>query len=92
MKDSVQYYISAPTQRTPGHWVISILFLSLFRRQFRRHGARGDTASAIGHGVGQLNDSDVHKSESSVDSRAALVVGLLLSNGTVLYSSKPTMW
>jgi hypothetical protein len=62
---------------------ISILFSSLFRKEFWRHSACGDTAGAIGHSVGKLND--VHRDRSStVDWRAALVVGLLLSDGTVL--------
>jgi hypothetical protein len=35
--------------------LISISFLSSFRKKFWRHGKRGDIAGAIGHTAGHIN-------------------------------------
>jgi hypothetical protein len=44
MIDSVQLYLSAHPPRTPRHFFISTLLLSLFRKEFWRFSERGDIA------------------------------------------------
>ncbi len=62
----------------PDMCLISILFLSLFRKELRRHGEHGDIAGAIGHSAGHINH--IFKA-SSKDLTAGLSIAQLLVKG-----------
>jgi hypothetical protein len=79
MKDSVQLYLRAPHPTHTGTRGISILFLSLFRRQFRLHGARCDFASVLGYEAGGMVDIDETGTEDVTPPLVA--VGLLGDGG-----------
>jgi hypothetical protein len=56
-----------------------------FRSERGQHFARRHTISAIGHGVGHIDDID---DSSAFDRAAALIVGLLRHNRFILVESK----
>ncbi len=56
-----------------------------FRNELGRHFARRHAISAIGHGVGHIDDID---HSSAFDGAATLIVGLLRSNRFILVESQ----
>ncbi len=60
--------------------MIPILFLSLFRRQFRRHGAHSDFTSVLSHEASGIVDIDETGAE---DVAPTLVAVGLLGNGGI---------
>jgi hypothetical protein len=80
-------YFKALLSATHTHHTLKVGLYS-FRSERGRHLARRHANSAIGHGVGHLDDID---DSSAFDGAAALIVGLLRRDRLILVESKGVM-